>query len=109
MDNDCFCHRCRSIPFLDTLVTIQDGFIYHQCGKRGDCTLCMHSEASTLITIYKKDSSLEQLEIKKRVTCTDESLVYIILCTKQNGTCAKVHPQYVGDGEDQKVEVCQTN
>ena len=53
--------------------------------------LCSHSEATKSIKMYKRDGSLEQLEIKKRITCTDENLVYIILCTKQNGACAKVH------------------
>ena len=68
--------------------------------------LCSHSEATKSIKMYKRDGSLEQLEIKKRITCTDENFVYIISCTKQNGPCAKVYPQFVG--EDHKVEVCQT-
>ena len=75
-----------------TRSSVHQGFV--KCGKRADCS---HSEATKSIKMYKRDGSLEQLEIKKRITCTDENLVYIISCTKQKGACAKVHPQYVGE------------
>ena len=78
-----------------TRSSVHQGFV--KCGKRADCALCSHSEATKLIKMYKWDGSLEQLEIKKRITSTDENLVYIISCTKQNGPCAKVNPQYVGE------------
>ena len=29
--------------------------------------------------------------------CTDENLIYAISCTKSNGQCQKVHPQYIGE------------
>ena len=29
--------------------------------------------------------------------CTDENLIFAISCTKSNGQCQKVHPQYIGE------------
>ena len=40
---------------------------------------------------------MESVPIKSKLTCTDENIIYVISCEKDNGDCAKVHPQYVGE------------
>ena len=70
---------------------------FFKCGKRADCSLCSHSSNTSVRTVYKADGTREEYPISSKLTCTDESIIYVISCEKQSGECIKKHPQYVGE------------
>jgi len=70
---------------------------FHRCGKRGDCALCSHSVNTSEVTLYDGDGKSTQVNIPSRISCLSENILYSISCTKSNGQCAKVHPQYIGE------------
>ena len=70
---------------------------FSKCGKRTDCSVCSHSNSSSTRTVYRTDGTKEVLPIQSKITCTDESVIYVISCEKGNGDCGRFHPQYVGE------------
>ena len=55
------------------------------------------SKLSITIELFDDKGNMSMIQIKSKITCTDENLVYAIVCTKQNGLCNSVHPLYFGE------------
>lgn len=70
---------------------------FFRCGKRSDCILCSHSVNCQSLDLFDDKGNMSTIPIKSKITCTDENLVYAIVCTKQNGLCNSVRPLYFGE------------
>ena len=65
---------------------------FFKCRRRTNCTLCLHSEEATSYTCPITGAVAQ---ITQHITC-QSSGVYLLLCRKTNGACARVKPLYVG-------------
>ena len=65
---------------------------FFKCGRRADCTMCLHSEN---ITSYTCPVTGATANITQHITCQSAG-VYLVLCRKNTGLCARVKPTYVG-------------
>lgn len=71
---------------------------FKKCGKRGNCTLCVHSEPG-VTTSYTCPVTNQSVDITAPITCTDQG-VYLLTCSKDSGKCRQVVPTYVGECGD---------
>ena len=65
---------------------------FFKCGRRANCTLCLHSENTTSYTCPVTGATAN---ISQHITCQSAG-VYLVLCRKNTGLCARVKPTYVG-------------
>jgi hypothetical protein len=65
---------------------------FFKCGQRTNCSLCLHSENATTYTCPVTGKTAE---ITQHITCQSGG-VYLLLCKKTSGACARLAPLYVG-------------
>ena len=65
---------------------------FFKCGRRSNCALCLHSENATTYTCPVSGATAK---ITQHITCQSAG-VYLILCKKNSGACARLAPTYVG-------------
>ena len=67
---------------------------FRPCRRRVNCALCKHNPGPT--SAFSCPVTGTEIEISQTITCTDVG-VYLILCKKDTGRCATLHPCYVGE------------
>ena len=65
---------------------------FFRCGRRSNCALCLHSENATTYTCPVSGATAK---ITQHITCQSAG-VYLILCKKNSGACARLAPTYIG-------------
>ena len=67
---------------------------FKKCGKRSDCSVCLHSTSSTSHTCNFTSNTYN---ISSSISCLTPGVVYTVSCSKDTGECSRVRgPQYVG-------------
>ena len=65
---------------------------FFKCGKRQNCALCLHSQNATSYTCPVTGRTAN---ITQHISCQNAG-VYLVLCKKDSGLCARLKPTYVG-------------
>ena len=65
---------------------------FFKCGKRSNCALCLHSKNATTYTCPFTGATAR---ITQHITCQSTG-VYLVMCKKNSGPCARLAPTYVG-------------
>ena len=66
--------------------------VFFKCGKRQNCALCLHSQNATSYTCPVTGRTAN---ITQHISCQNAG-VYLVLCKKDSGLCARLKPTYVG-------------
>ena len=86
---------CRSkVPPTNYRQRRQVTMGFQKCGKRVDCSVCLHSTNSASHTCNFTGNTYN---INSGISCLTPGVVYTVSCSKDTGACSRVKgPQYVG-------------